>query len=298
MPSNTFWPWRDGVGAIEYNNRLIMLGGWNDDAAFAPYVTTDEIWQSTDSGVTWTLVGSAPWSKRHSFSYCLMNEYIYVWGGDNIYGQLKDIWRFSDSAGWEQVTSDWGTTGGNRLLQAGCAHKGELYMAGGQESYSAPTNNFTNIVKWNGATWTSVGTLPISYFSTGVMLSDGVSLFIIGGGQYLNTGHVNLNNDVYKSADDGVTWTNVGSLSNGMTGVMYCGAALFDNKIFYINGYSPTAPIGNTQGVWWAKREVDYWVKVGNNDLTHAMGISNPVDDHFYIVSGNDKKSVWKIERA
>ena len=129
------------------------------------------------------------------------------------------------------------------------------------------------------------------------MLSDGTDLFIIGGGRYLDTGHDNLNTNVYKSSDDGANWTSIGSLSTGMTGIMYCGAQLLDNKIFFINGWEQ-ATTSNKNGVWWAKKDVNFWVKVGNNTITHGMGISNPVDNHFYIVSGNLTKSVWKISKT
>lgn len=297
MAVNTFFPWRDGAGIIEYNNRLIMFGGWNPSGAFTPFTTTNEVWQSLDNGATWSLVGTAPWARRHSHNYCLMNGYIYLWGGDNFYGQLKDIWRFSDADGWEQVTSDWGVIGGNRILQGGCAHKGELYMAGGQTNFTDPTNNFNDIVKWNGSAWVSVGTLPVNYFSTGILMSDGTNIYMIGGGQYLDTEHTNLNTNIYKSTNDGATWTNMGSVGYGMTGLMYCGATIFDNKIFFINGYSPTSPTGNKSGVWYRSLTYNSWIKIGDNTATHAMGTSNPVGNHFYIVSGNVTKSVWKISK-
>ena len=295
MAVNTFFPWRDGVGAVEYNNRLIMFGGWNPSGGvFTPFTTTSEIWQSYDNGATWTLLGNAPWSRRHSFSYSVVNGYLYIWGGDNFNGQLKDIWRFDDINGWVQITADWGVTGGNRIFQAGCAHKGELYMAGGQENLSVPTNNFNDIVKWNGSTWTNVGTLPISYFTAGVLLSDDTDLYIIGGGQYVDTGHTNFNNNIYKSSDDGATWTNIGSLGYDMTGVMFCNAQIFDNKIFFINGWDQSIP-ANKSGVWWSKKDCKFWVKIGNNTATHAAGITNPINNHFYIVSGNVTGSVWKV---
>jgi len=100
----------------------------------------------------------------------------------------KDVWVYNESvpgtynnADWTQLTSDWGAVGGARVLFSWCVHENELYMAGGQTAYVGTPTMFTDIVKYNEGTnqWVKTGDLPISFFSTGTMVSSG-SVFTAG----------------------------------------------------------------------------------------------------------------------
>ncbi|MFZ1932596.1 MAG: hypothetical protein WCB27_17030 [Thermoguttaceae bacterium] len=56
---------RDGAGALTFNNRMWLLGGWNPgDAVHFPKIANSEVWKSAD-GANWTLVTrQAAWEVR------------------------------------------------------------------------------------------------------------------------------------------------------------------------------------------------------------------------------------------
>ena len=295
--SQTKFAWRDGAAVEYYNGRLIMMGGWNDDNAFGAgtaNTTTNEVWESYDHGYTWTKIANAPWEKRHSMGHCQKDGKIWIYGGDYFQSHYqKDVWTFDDVNGWVQVTSDWGLVAGDRMLFAWCEHKGFLYMAGGQTDYAA-TSVFTNIVRSSdGITWTVVGTLPISYFSTGAMVSDGANLYILGGGRYANAGSDNPNTNIYKSVNDGVSFSLTANISTQLTGPFYCNAAFMADAIYIINGGSVIGGVGaNHTGMYYTyDGGITVGTVPGNQTVRHASGVCTNGTD-LYLVSGNETPQV------
>jgi len=115
----------------------------------------------------------------------------------------KDVWTYDLSQGvlnlavgvnWTEETSDWGSTGGDRILQCYFVYNDKIRMAGGQEDAGGVTM-FTDVVELNETTWqfSSVGTLPISYASTCVTVNVGDDVYLYAGGQYKSGGHENPN---------------------------------------------------------------------------------------------------------
>lgn len=297
MPNNTQWPWRDGIGLVKLSDALYMFGGWNPSEFPSPY-RTNQVWKSTDNGANWTQLADAPWTPRHSFGYGKIGDTIWLWGGDYLSGVYqKEIYTFTAAGGWVQVTSDWGSVGGDRVIFAFCVHQGEIYMAGGQTDYSATPTMFTDIVKWNGSAWQVVGTLPISYFSTGAMVSDGTNLYIMGGGRYLPTVHDNLNTKCYKSANGGANWSEISTLPAAMNGYMYCNAEIIGDRIFYVNGYS-VADTANKIGTFSAVNGLN-WGLYKNTLARHGAGICTDVAaSTIYVATGNEVNDVFKIVRT
>jgi len=305
------WEWRDGPGAVQLHGRELLLGGWNDMNAFAPNVSTNQILESTDGGLNWTLAtAGAPWFRRHSFGYGKTSDNkVWVWGGDLFYdgNAPKDIWVYEESvpgtynnADWTNITNDWGAVGGARILFASCIHNDELFMAGGQTDYGATPTMFTDIVKWNGTVWVVTGTLPIADFSTGCLISDGTYLYILGGGQYNGGGHTNFNTHLYRSANEGSTWTDMGVILNDMDGLMYCNAEIMNDIIWFLNGSTATTNqagvfffplIDNPNNVWLVDPKIP--------PARHASASCKSDDGNTaFFMTGNTVNDVFKITKT
>lgn len=303
-PVNTQWPWRDGVGTIEIStDKILMFGGWNPNSGvFTPGPSTNQVWISEDGGLNWTYIGEAPWFRRHSFGHSKIGNYIYIFGGDPFYdgNAPKDVWRCylpdENYLDWEQVTNNWGTDGGNRLIFAHCEHKGNIYMAGGQHGFDSGATAFSDICVLNQSTgqFSKVGDLPITWFSTGAMVSNGDNIYIFGGGRYQNSGHDNFNSKIYKSSDNGVTWTELADLPTEFNGLMYCGGSASSKSLFFVNGSDGFV---NHSGIWYTDLNAQLWLSLANPTATHAPGITNYFNNHFYIISGNETNYVLKINK-
>lgn len=284
---------RDGAGLVYYNGRLILLGGWNPNI-FTPNDSCNEQWESYDDGKTWTQLADAPWTDRHTFGYGLKDGKIWVWGGDLTTGSYqKDVWTFDDVNGWVEVTSDWGGPD-DRIMFSFAIHKNYLYLIGGQvDNFGTP---YTDVWRsLDGVTWTSVGNIPFTNFSTGTATSDGSSLYIMGGGLFINNYLVStssMNTDVYKSVDDGANWALVGVLptyiavdGNPYNKGGFQNATYFDKKVWFLNGGDPNN--NNAYGLWYSDDGCATFTQLYDRPiLRHASGIFSTASK-MYITTGN-----------
>ena len=78
---------RDGAGALVWDNRMWLLGGWNpNDKINFPTICNSEVWSSTD-GRNWQLVDKkAPWEERHTAGYVVHHDRMWIVRGDVIQG--------------------------------------------------------------------------------------------------------------------------------------------------------------------------------------------------------------------
>jgi len=92
------WSARSGHASISNSlNDVILLGGRATDG-----IDLNDVWKSTDSAVTWTLVQSqAPWLPRHSMGLVSFDtpQHLLLFGGYNSFTvghSLGDIWESLD----------------------------------------------------------------------------------------------------------------------------------------------------------------------------------------------------------
>ncbi|MEQ9168215.1 MAG: cadherin-like beta sandwich domain-containing protein, partial [Fulvivirga sp.] len=69
---------RDGAGVLFFNDKLWLLGGWQDGfPEFDGLAEGNDVWSSSD-GVNWEFVNRAPWSGRHAGGYVVFDNKMWV----------------------------------------------------------------------------------------------------------------------------------------------------------------------------------------------------------------------------
>lgn len=304
MTLNTQWQWRDGLATFYYGGYLVMIGGWNPTGGvFTPGPSTNQIWVSADDGLTWTYLGDAPWSIRHSFGCEIIGTTLYIFGSDSIV-PTKDIWTYDLTQGvlnlavalnWTEETSNWGAVGGDRILFSWFVYNGKIRMAGGQNDETG-TTMYTDVVELNTSTWTwaNVGTLPISYASSSILVQQGSVTYLYAGGRYVSGSDDNLNNNLFSSTNGGNTWSLVDDLPVALNGLMYANGCSFDNKLWFLNG----SLLGvNQAGLWYYTN--GNWIKKAETPLSrHASYMCTNGSDKMFIVSGNGRNDVIRITKT
>lgn len=109
-----------------------LLGGWNphDPVHFPSGDTCSEVWRSED-GVSWRLLGIAPWEGRHYSGWCVHAGRLWVVGGDATHGHYqRDVWSSANGIDWQCETAEAPWPG--RTSQLVAVLDGYIYILGGQ----------------------------------------------------------------------------------------------------------------------------------------------------------------------
>jgi photosystem II stability/assembly factor-like uncharacterized protein len=190
------------------------------------------VWRSTDNGSTWTEVNtSAGWSARHLHSSVVMpDSSIVLMGGVDYVYPLNDTWLSTDNGTtWTQVNASagWTTRYGHSSL---VMPDGSIVLIGG-----AADNDVWRSTD-NGATWTQVNASagwPARYGHSSVVMPDN-SIVLMGGGILFDY----LKNDVWRSTDNGTTWTQVNASSEWMERLHHSSVVMPDGSIVLMGGDS------------------------------------------------------------
>ncbi len=295
--SNDTIPWVDGLGVASIDGKLRIMGGWNPYEFPAPH-TTNQQFETTD-GVELTPLPDAPWTKRHSFGYGVLNNKIQMCGGDSFGGYLRDFWTYTAAAGWVRTIENMSNVFGDRVLFSYCIHKGYFYVAGGQLNYQAG-NNYNDVIRTNdyGLTWAKVGQLPITRTSAGCLISDGENLTFMGGGNYGSPAPFEYNDQVLKSIDDGFTWNSIFTIPTEMKSI-YPSGEYWDKRLIYVKGADDV----NSGSVYYSDNG-DKWEKIGmfppfsqSLTISHARGVVVH-NDELYCLFGNVNTKIQKIVKV
>jgi hypothetical protein len=297
---------RDGAGALTFNGQMWLLGGWNpNDKTNFPNVCNSEIWSSTN-GATWTeRNAAAPWEGRHTAGYAVMNNRMWVVGGDPIQGHYQtDVWSSTNGVTWQQATAN--APWGNRVLHYTIAHNNKLWVMGGQTlpQFAGGGEHFYNDV-WNssdGEHWTQV-TANAPWSPRG-MIGGAVSfkgrMWMLGGGTYETPNSPNrlFYNEVWSSAD-GVNWRE-DLAAAPWAARQYHSVAVFDNKMWVLAGGNFDTPGYNRNDVWYSSDGLN-WTELPNTPWVprHATSVFT-YDNALWVAAGSYPGSspindVWKL---
>ncbi len=311
-PNAPFAP-RDGAGALVFDQKLWLLGGWNPrDKQHFPRICNNEVWSSTN-GEAWSLIkpntfldanfdSTKDWEGRHTAGYVVFENKMWVVGGDPIQGHYQsDVWNSTDGKIWRQVNRGAPVPWSPRVLHHTLVFKNKIWLMGGQTLPPfAPAKEIFYRDIWNSAD--GVHWKPIEprepYWSARGMIGGSVvfknRMWILGGGTY-DTPKVpdrNFYNDVWSSAD-GVDWTRHLDAAP-WSPREYHDVAVFDNRMWVLEGYGKTG--GNRNDVWYSSDGVN-WRELPNTPWKprHAASVF-VYDNALWMVAGNNMESdVWKL---
>jgi hypothetical protein len=119
------FPPTDKAGCASFRGSMFLVGGMSGNLA------TNQVWAS-QSGVTWTNLGPAPWPARYLPAVAVAGQALYVMGGYGASGELlNDIWKTTTGKSWTQVP---GVLPGANVLPPSATSDGTtIYIGSGHE---------------------------------------------------------------------------------------------------------------------------------------------------------------------
>ncbi|MHB0936174.1 MAG: Kelch repeat-containing protein [Armatimonadota bacterium] len=294
---------RDGAGALVFNRKMWLLGGWNPgDKQHFPKICNSEVWSSVD-GKDWTLeLLQAPWEGRHTAGYVVFKDRMWIVGGDCNQGHYQpDVWNTADGVHWDKIADNvpWNP----RVLHYTLVFQDKIWVIGGQTiPQFAPAEEKFYADVWNsedGKTWMKVAdNLPWAPRGQigGSAVKDG-KIWILGGGTYDTPQKPQriFYHDVW-SSEDGIHWTQVAT-DTPWHPRQYHDIAVFDGNLWVMEGYS--AGIGNRNDVWYSPDGIT-WTEVPDTPWLprHAASVF-VYDNALWMVAGNNMTpDVWKLTRV
>lgn len=260
----------DGVGALVFQDKMWMLGGWNPNTALP---TTNEVWSSTD-GSNWDFVCDAPWQRRHMAGWLVYNNRLWVVGGDDNTGNYQnDVWSSADGINWVEETDS--VPWANRATQIVTVFNDLMWLMGGQTINLDPDVVTSGVVyndvysSADGVSWTLV-TPHAAWSPRGQIIGNvvyGGKMWIIGGGTYDVRTYLN---DVWNSSD-GVSWNQV-TASAPWAGRQFHNIAVFDDKMWVLAGGTAASEGGSTD-VWYSTDGAN-WTQLPNTPWTYRHAAS------------------------
>ena len=205
LTASAGWSARGYFSSVVMPDSSIILMGGRD----AGDNNLNDVWQSLDNGATWSQVTAhAGWTPRlvHC-SVALPDGSIVLIGGADSTGVTNDVWRSTDDgATWMRMTAHTGWTP-RESLSSVATPDGSIIVSGG--TLPGGYTQFNDVWRSTdeGATWTEVTAHAgwrERYGHSSVVMPDG-SIVVTGGYTFGPT----YANDVWRSTDYGLTWTQV-----------------------------------------------------------------------------------------
>lgn len=317
MTDSAAFPPRDGAGALIFQDKMWLIGGWNPKDKVTNPIRSDcnnEVWNSND-GVHWTLVKpnthrddsfdpAGDWEARHTAGYAVFQDKMWIVGGDPLLGHYQfDVWNSSDGRKWDWVNAGKPVPWGPRVLHHTFVFRDKIWVLGGQtlpQFAPAPECFYHDL--WNtedGVNWQKVEMK--APFSPQRGMIGGSAIFggrvwLLGGGSYETPGlpRYIFQNDVW-SSDDGIHWQRHVEHAP-WRGRVYHDVAVFDDCLWVLEGKCSDGP--NTNEVWYSP-DGSHWFEVPNTPwkIRHAASVFVYKGALWMIAGCHMGRDVWKLVR-
>ena len=304
---------RDGGGAIVYDGKMWLLGGWNPrDKQFFPRICNNEVW-SSKNGADWSLVKpntfkneefdrAKDWEGRHYAGYVVHRDKMWIVGGDVNQGHYHfDVWSSTNGRDWSLVNRDRPIPWKPRAFGYTVTFKDRIWVMGGQTipqiAAAEPMFHRDIWTTTDGVEWDKVE--PVEPYWSARALIGGQAVFqdriwVLGGGLYDTPGtERTFHNDVWSSAD-GVHWKQHLAEAPWSKRQMH-EVAVFDKKLWVLEGWNQT----NRNDVWYSKDGVE-WTELPDTpwEPRHAASVFVH-DGSLWMVAGNNMQpDVWRLRCA
>ncbi|MCK9593647.1 MAG: PKD domain-containing protein [Methanoregula sp.] len=254
MNASAGWSGRYAHSSVVMPDGSIVLmggceGGWY----------TNDVWRSTDAGVTWTCINArAGWSARaYQSSVALPDGSIVLMGGWDLSSYQNDVWRSTDyGMTWTEVNESAGWTGRDRHSSV-VMPDGSIVLMGGESMGNQYKNDVWRSTD-NGVTWMQMNASAKwagRWGHSSVVMPDG-SIVLTGG----CTGS-NYQNDTWRSTDSGAVWTRLNASSGWMARGGHSSVVMPDGSIVLIGG----ADGGYNNDVWRSVDNGSTWTLVNKS---------------------------------
>jgi len=304
---------RDGAGALSFQGRMWLIGGWNPIPTYRstfPRICNNEVFSSTD-GREWRLEkpntytagefdNKRDWEGRHTAGYAVYRGKMWILGGDcNQKHYQPDVWNSENGRDWKLVSQR--TPWGDRALHYTVVHDDKIWVMGGQTmpAFAPSEEKFYRDI-WtttDGENWTEVKPKEPFWPARGMIGGAAVHqgrIWILGGGRYdtPTTPDRKYFNDVWSSAN-GVEWK-LHTAAAPWTPRQYHEVAVWDDRLWVMEGYAGA----NRNDVWYSA-DGEHWFEVPQTPWKPRHAASVFVHDaSLWMVAGNNMESdVWKLRR-
>jgi len=290
------WPAREGASSVAMPDGGIVLMGGSTSSGLM-----NDIWRSTDNGITWTEVNANPkWTARMwSASVAMPDDSIVLMGGYNNSGISDDVWRSADNGiTWAEMNTSpgWSPRYGH---SSAVLPDGSIVLMGGWVYTTA--NNDTWRSTDEGATWTEMtggAAWPARMAASSVALPDGS--IVLMGGRATNLADYN---DTWLSTDDGATWTEMNASSGWSAREYASSVAMPDGSIVLSGGIGSGGIYEND--TWRSTDDGATWTEVNASaGWTGRFDYTSVVipDGSIVLMGGKDKagyeNDVWRYTTA
>lgn len=305
---------RDGAGAVSYQGKMWLLGGWNPgDKKNFPRICNNEVWSSGD-GLDWELVKpntyldrnfdvASDWEGRHTAGYAVHRDRLWIVGGDCNQGHYQnDVWSSADGKRWNWVNRGKDPPWAPRALHYTVVHQDRLWVIGGQTMPAfAPSEEKFYRDLWtseDGIEWTEVVPEGPCWSARGMIGGSAVMngrIWILGGGRYDTPKSPRAyHNDVW-SSPDGIHWTEHMQQAPWEPR-QYHDVAVWDDRLWVMEGYRP--PGGNRKDVWHSADGL-LWEEVPDTPWKprHAASLFVHAGSLWMVAGNNMESDVWRLRR-
>jgi PKD repeat protein len=225
------WEPREGHSSVVMSDgSIILMGGSNSSSQ------KNDVWRSTNNGADWTqMTASAEWSARTTHSSVVMSDGSIVLMGGNSDGSYRnDVWRSTDNgATWTQLTGTAEWSGRGHFCSVVMPDGSIVLMGGYDDGENGGWNDVWRSTN-NGVNWTQMTAnagWSDRHRHTCIVMPDS-SIVLMGG---VNS-YVGYYNDVWRSTDNGGTWTQLTANAEWSPRSHHNSVALPDGSIVLMGG--------------------------------------------------------------